>query len=180
MPIADTDILIRLSVKTGSAGNSTSGTPAASLGKYISTTEIVDATLNNLFDNISGAENAASTVDYRCIFFRNNHGTLTAQGVKVYLSAETAGGANISIAIDDVVASVIGDTSAQAAEIANETTAPTGVGSFSAPTTTGTALSLGDIDAGKCRAVWVKRTATNSVALDSDGCILTWFFDTAA
>jgi hypothetical protein len=38
MPIADTDILFKFSVKTGSAGNSTSGTAAGSLGKYISVT----------------------------------------------------------------------------------------------------------------------------------------------
>lgn len=181
MPISSSDIKIRLSTKSGSAGNSLSqGNVNNSLGKYISTTDIVNSTLNNLFDDISGSENAASTVDYRCVFVYNAHPTLTWTGVKIYLSAEGVGGANISIAIDDIVASVVGDTSAQAAEIANETTAPTGVGSFSAPTTTGAALSIGDLPAGKCRAVWVKRTATNSAAVDSDSVDLTCFGDTSA
>ncbi len=43
MPIADTDILIKYSVKTGSAWNSTAGTAVGSLGKYISTTTITSA-----------------------------------------------------------------------------------------------------------------------------------------
>lgn len=180
MPITDSDILIKYSVKTGSAGNSVAGTAAGSLGKYISTTTITSAQLNNLFDDISGAENAASTVDYRIIFFRNAHASLTAQGVKVYLSAEVAGGASIAIAIDNVAASVIGSASAQAEELATETTTPAANGGFSSPTTTGAALSLGDIAAGECRAVQIRRTAANTAAVDNDGVTLTWFFDTAA
>jgi len=180
MPIASSDIKFKLSVKTGSAGNSTAGTPAGSLGKYISTTEITDNTLNNLFDDISGDENAASTVDYRCIFIHNAHASLTLQSPVIWLSAEVSGGANITIAIDDIAASAIGDSSAQAAQITNETTAPTGTGAFSGPTSKGTGLSLGSIPAGQCKAVWVKRTATNSAALSSDGVTLKVEGDTAA
>ena len=181
MAIAASDIKVKLSVKTGSAGNSTAqGNVNNSLGKYISTTEITDNTLNNLFDDISGAENAASTVDYRCIFIHNSHASLTYQSAKVYLSAEVSGGASIAIAVDNVAASAIGSSSAQAEEIANETTAPTANGGFSAPTTTGGALSLGDIAAGSCKAIWVRRTAANSAAKDNDGVTLTIFGDTAA
>src|SRR4051812_30836049 len=122
MPIASSDLLVKLSIKTGAAGNSgAQADPNQSLGKYISTTQLTDNTLNNLFDNISGDENAASTVDYRCIFLHNNHATLTLQGTKVWLSAEVAGGANAAIAIDNVAASAIGSASAQADNIATET-----------------------------------------------------------
>lgn len=41
---------------------------------------------------VTGDENAASDVEYRCIFVHNNHATLTLQGVVVWLSAEVAGG----------------------------------------------------------------------------------------
>jgi len=181
MPIVSADIKWKLSVKTGSAGNSTAGTAAGSLGKYISTTEIVDNTINNLFDNISGDENAASTVDYRCIFVHNSHATLTLLSPVVWLSAEVANGASAAIAIDDLAASAIGSASAQADEIANETTAPgSGVGSFSSPTTKGTGLALSDIPAGQCRAVWVRRTAANTAALDNDGVTIRVEGDTAA
>jgi hypothetical protein len=170
MPIASSDILFKLSIKTGTAGNqSAQPDPNASLGKYISTTQLTDNTLNNLFDNISGDENAASTVDYRCIFVHNAHASLTLQGTKVWLSAEVAGGANTAIAIDNAAASAIGGSTAQADSIATETTAPTTVGTFSSPTTKGAGLTLGDIGPGQCRAIWVKRTATNSSALNNDG-----------
>jgi hypothetical protein len=173
MAIVAGDILYKFSVKTGSAGNSTAGTAAGSLGKYISTTQLTDNVLNNLFDDVTGDENAASDVEYRCFFVHNSHATLSWQSVVVWLSAEVSGGASIQIAIDDTAASAIGSASAQADEIANEDTAPgAGVGSFSGPTTKGTGLSLGTIPAGQCRAVWVKRSAANTAAKDSDGVTL--------
>ena len=179
MPIATSDILFKYSVKTGSAGDSTAGTAAGSLGKYVSTTQVA-AGANGLFDDISGAENAASAVDYRCVFVHNNHATLTYQNAVVYMSAETAGGANVAIATDNIAASAKGSASAQAAEIASETTAPTGVSAFSSPTTAGTGLSLGNIAAGQVKGVWVRRTAANSAAIDSDGFTLAVSGDTAA
>lgn len=163
------DILLKYTIKTGSAGNSTSSTASTSLGKYISTTTWTGGSLNDLFDDISGAENAASTVDYRCIAVHNNNGANAYENAVVYLSAEVSGGASIAIAIDSTAASAIGSSSAQGDSIANETTAPTGVGSFSSPTTAGTGLSLGTIPSGQCRFVWIRRTAANSAALSADG-----------
>ena len=167
MPIVAADILFKFSVKTGTAGNQTAGTADGSLGKYISTTQMPDATLHNLFDVVTGDENAASDVEYRCIFVHNAHATLTWLTPVVWLSAETAGGTNSAIAIDGVVASAIGATPAQADEVANEGTAPTGE-VFSAPPTKATGLSLLDLPAGQCRAIWLRRTAANTVALDND------------
>lgn len=180
MPIASSDLLVKFSVKTGSAGNSTAGTANGSLGKYISTTQITDNVLNNLFDDITGDENAASTVDYRCIFIHNNHATLAWQNAVVYLSAEVAGGASIAIATDNIAPSAVGSASAQAAEIANETTTPTGVSAFSSPTTKGTGLSLGTLNAGQVKAVWVRRTAANTAAVNNDGVTIAFAGDTAA
>lgn len=171
MPIASTDILIKYSVKTGTAGNQTAGTAAGSLGKYISTTQITTATLSNLFDAITGAENAVSESEYRCIFVHNNHATLAYQNVFVFISAEVAGGANATIGVDPTAATAVGAASVQAVEVANEDTAPAGV-TFSAPTTYATGLAMGTLNAGQCRAVWIRRTATNSVPLANDGVTL--------
>jgi hypothetical protein len=179
MAIAASDIKFKLSVKTGSAGNSTAGTPAGSLGKYISTTEITDATTNNLFDDVSGDENAASDVEYRCFFIHNAHATLTWTSVVVWLSAEVAGGTSIAIAVDDEAASAIGSASAQADEVADESTAPSGE-SFSSPTSKGTGLSVGDLAPGYCRAIWVRRTAADTAAVTADGATITAEGDTAA
>lgn len=180
MPIIASDIKTKLTIKTGSAGNSLAQSDVnQSLGKFISTTEVVDATLNNLFDNVSGAENAASTIDYRCIAIHNSHASLALITPKVYISAEVSGGASIAIGADPAGQSVIGQGSAQGAEIATETNAPAGV-TFSAPTTEGAAVSLGaTLDAGKCIFLWVRRTAANTAAKDNDGATLTVFGDTA-
>lgn len=172
MAITSSDLLVKLSVLTGSAGNSTAqGDPNASLGKYISTTELTDNSLHNLFDVVSGAENAASTIDYRCIFIHNAHATLTYYSAVVYISSQVSGGASISIGLDTTAASAINSSSAQALTIADENTAPSGV-SFSAPTTAATGISLGDIPAGQTIAVWVRRTCSASAAKDSDGVTL--------
>lgn len=180
MPIASTDILYKYSVVTGAAGNTTAGTAAGSQGKYISTTPIQDATLDNLFDDVTGDENAASNIDYKCLFIHNNHATLTLQRAVVWLASEVAGGANTAIATDNIGVTAVGAATAQAALIANEDTAPTGVSAYGSPTTKAAALSLGDIPAGSVVAIWVRRTATNSAAQNNDGVTLRVEGDTAA
>jgi len=182
MPIVTADIKIKLSTKSGSAGNSLAqGNVSASLGKYISTTELVTATANNLFDNVTGAENAASAVDYRCIFVHNSHATLSLENTAIYISSQVSGGTTLAIAIDDIAASAIGSSSAQAFTATTETTDPdAGVGAFSSPSSSGSALSLGTIPAGFCRAFWVRRTAANTVAVDSDGGTFVVIGDTSA
>jgi hypothetical protein len=179
MAITATDIVLRYSVVTGAAGDSTAGTQTGSLGKYASTTAVATGA-NGLFDDISGAENAASTVDYRCIFVLNNHATLTMQNAVVYLSAEVGGGAAIAVAVDNIAASAKGSASAQAALIANETTAPSGVGAFSSPTTVATGLALGSLTPGQVKGIWVRRTAANTSAVDADGVTIGIGCDTAA
>lgn len=178
MPITATEILFKYSV-VAAAGNTTAGTASGSLGDQISTTQIPDATLNNLFDNISGDENAASVVDYRCYFVHNNHGSLAWETVKVWLSSEVAGGASAAIGLDPAGVTAVGANSAQAATIANELTAPAGV-TFTAPTTKVGGLTIGNIPAGSVAAIWVRRTAANTAALDNDGVTIRCEGDTAA
>lgn len=173
------DILFKYSV-AAAAGNTTAGTAATSLGDQISTTAWAGGAANDLFDDISGAENAASTVDYRCIFVHNNNAANTFQNAVVYISAETAGGASIALATDNIAASALGAAVAQAAAIASETTAPTGVSAFSSPTTAGTGLSLGNIAVANVKAFWVRRTAANTAALSNDGVTIAVTGDTGS
>lgn len=178
MAITAADIRYFLSSPTG-PGKSTAGAPGTSFGDFVSSTQITDATDNNLFDDISGDENAASDIEYRNFFVENNHATLTWVGVKVWLSSEVAGGANAAIALDDVAVSLATSASAQAEESADEQTAPTGP-SFSAPTTKATGLTIGDIAPLSVKAIWVRRTATNSAAQNADGVTIRCEGDTAA
>lgn len=178
--ITSGEILHKYSTTAGAAGNANTSTAAASLGKYVSTTAWTGGSANDLFDDITGAENAASTVDYRCIFVHNTNTANVYQSAGVYISAETAGGASIALATDNIAASAKGSASAQAAQIASETTAPTGVSAFSSPTTSGTALSLGSIGIDQVKAYWVRRTAANTAALSSDGVTIAVVGDTGS
>jgi hypothetical protein len=168
--ITGAEILLKRSITTGAAGNAAAQPdPNASLGKYVSTTDTPASGANTIFDDISGAENAASTSDYRCLFAHNTNASNILVGAKVWISAEVAGGASVSIASDNIAASAVGSASAQAAVIASETTAPTGVSAFSAPTTVGTGVALGDIGINQVKGFWLKRTAANTAALSGDG-----------
>ena len=170
MAITDADIGIYLTVKTGSAGNSTAGTAAGSLGKYLSTTAAPTG-LHAIFDTISAAENAASTVDYRCLAVRNLSATDTVTAV-AFLPVATAGGATLSIQVDTTPATAIGSASAQGLSIANETTAPAGVTGWSTGDSASTGVDLGTIPPAHCRLLWLKRAANASPALDPDGATL--------
>jgi len=166
-------------VLTGTAGDTTAGTPAGSLGKYVSTTVVSATALNNLFDDVTGDENAASDVEYRLLFVLNNHATLTLLAPVVWLSAEVAGGAVAAISVDTTATSAKGATAAQAKEVANENTAPA-TQTFTAPTTKATGLAIGDLLPGQVRGIWVRRTAGNTAALDNDSVTLRVEGDTAA
>lgn len=179
--IVASDIVWRLTTTAGAAGGSTAqANPNASLGKYASTTAWAGGVANDLFDDISGAENAASTVDYRALAIHNTNGANAYQNVVAYLSSEVAGGASVSIASDNIAASAYTSASAQLAQIALETTAPTGVSAFSAPTTAGSGISLGTIGTAQVKGLWVRRTAANTAALSNDGVTLAVQGDTGS
>jgi hypothetical protein len=180
MPILSTDVAVMLSVTTGAAGGSTAGTPAGSLGKYVSTT-VMDqgSTLDNLFPDITGAQNAASAVDYRCVFVQNNHGTLSMIGAALWVSSQVPSGADCQVGVDPTAVSAIGASAAQAAQIANGSSAPAGV-SFSSAASSGAALALGTIGPGQVKAIWIKRAAANTAALNNDGLTIEIDFDTTA
>ncbi len=165
--IISSEIVFRYSVKSGSAGNTVAGTANGSLGTYISTTAWAGGSANDLFDDISGAENAASTVDYRCVFVYNSNGANALQNAVVYISAEVAGGASISLAADTTATSALGASPAQALTGTTETAPGAGVTglTYSSPTTSATGISLGSIPSGSVKAFWLKRTAANSAAL---------------
>ena len=80
MPITSSNIGEYFS---GGAGNTLA---TASLGGAISTTEVTDNTTHNVWDQVSSAESAAGDTEYRCIYVKNEHGSLTWQNAAVYVS----------------------------------------------------------------------------------------------
>ncbi len=162
---------MRFSTTSGSAGDTTSGTAAGSRGKYVSTSVWSGNTINDLFPDVSADDNANGVIDYRCVFFLNNNGTLTLSNTFLWLSSQVSGGADIAIGLAPVGAVAKGSGSVQAATIANVNTAPSGV-TFSAPTSKGTGLNMGNIAAGQVYGIWIRRTATASGSISSDGATL--------
>lgn len=180
MPITTSDIKFLLSTKSGAAGyTEAQADPNASLGKYCSTTPWAGGVLHDLFNKVTGAENAASTSEYRCVFIWNDHATLTAEGVVLWISAQTPLGVDFTVGLDTTATSDKAQVAAQALEVADVSTAPVGV-TFSAPATEGAGLVIGDLAPGEVKAIWIKWTAADRAALDNDSCTLSYSLDTAA
>lgn len=154
MPIGGSDLVKRYSV-VAATGDSSAGTAATSLGDQVSTTVITDDTFGNTFPDVTGDEATVGVVKYRCIFVLNNHATLTWTNADVSVQSQIANGSTIAIAVDNIAPSAKGSASAQAAVIANETTAPSGVGAFG----TGP-LALGSLAPGQVKAVWIRQTTS--------------------
>ena len=168
MAVAASDLKWKLSINTG-AGNSTAQTNLAdSTGGFMASTEFNDSSLHNLFDAVTGEENAASTVEYRCIFIHNSNAADSLTNAVVWLPSVYAGGADLAIAKDGTGAVAYNSASAQAEREANTTTAPTGE-TFSAPSSKASGISIGTLGANQCVAIWLRRTATDSAALSPDG-----------
>lgn len=175
------EIIPRYTVTTGSAGDTVANSTVSTfLGKYASTTAWAGGSLNDLFADITGAQNAASQIDYAGLALLNNNAANALQNAVVYISAETAGGASIAVAADSTAASAKGGASAQLLTIASNTTAPAGPLTFSSPTTLGTGVALGNIPVANVKGVWVRRTAANTAALSADGMTLAFAGDTGS
>ena len=134
--------------------------PNASLGGKRSSTEMVTAELNNLFDDISGAEAESGDTEYRGIIIQNKHASLTLYNAKAFLSVQPNGSRatkeSIQIATNTVWEGDCIDT------IATENDAPDGAGAFSAPATYATGLALGDLGVNGQIGLWIKRLAPAS------------------
>lgn len=169
--IVASELICRLSVGTG-PGNSTASSGTTSLGGFVSSTALT-AGLNTLFPDVTGAQNQAGYTDYRCVFVYNSNSANGYTSAVVYLSGgDPVGGAVVSIAVDTTAASALTSASAQADTIANGTTAPTAIGSWSAPTSAGAGLSLGTVGVGQVKAVWVRREVSGVTALSGEAIAL--------
>lgn len=123
MPIVSNELVLTYSINSGSAGNSLAGGPGTSVGGYISTTAITDNTINNLFPDITGDQNAGYQVDYRCVFIKNTNGSgLALQASVLWVTGQVAGGANVLIGVDPTPASALGSSSPQAVTIGTANT----------------------------------------------------------
>lgn len=186
--ISASDIVLLLSAPGASAGYTVTGLAGNSLGNYVSTTVLSTTPLDNLFTDLTGAQNAASQIDYACLFVLNNTATGNSMlNTVAWLpsSGFVVGGANIAIGVDPAAASPKGSSTPQAALISVSTNAPTGVSPWISPTSSTPSppiysggVQLGTIAPGYVKAIWFRRSATNSPPVNNDGFQLNLSFDT--
>jgi hypothetical protein len=170
MPIVASDIKIRLS---GGAANSNVN---LSLGGAKSTTEVVDNTAHNLFDQVTGSESGSGDTEYRCVYIHNNHASLTMQNVRVYIQSN-------STSVDDTWEIALGSSAVNGTEqtIPDENTAPTGVTFSNTAVSYATGLAPPDIPFGQHKAIWYKRIVNPAAAaINNNSVTINVDCDTAA
>jgi hypothetical protein len=153
MAILSTDIKY---YHSGGVGNSD---PNASLGGARSNTELTDDNLHNLFDLVPAQEALDGKINYRCIYGRQEHATLTLYGAKVFISQDSTGtGDEIDIGL------ATQGKNGTASTIADEDTAPSPTVTFSHPTSYATGLALGDFAPDDFFGIFERRTVSAGAA----------------
>ena len=151
----------------------------ASIGGAISTTEVTDNSLHNLFDKTLGTESTAGDIEYRCIYVKNTHASLELELAKIWISTNTSSPANvIAIALDGAGKGGTAETET------DENVPPTGE-TFSNPTAYSGGLSLDGggtgLGYGVSYPIWIRRTiAAGATAVDNVTFVLSVQGDTAA
>lgn len=154
------NIVLRLS--TGSSSSTTSNGASHSLGgkmgadssAVISTS---NTTMNNLFDDITKAQNAAGEYDYRCVYIHNN----------ISDAAQTFSGGEVFVNGTPLATFDFWISSAKnndATVVPNDTTAPSGVSSWSSATSAAPLALLSTnnvLNAGDYIYIWIRRRANN-------------------
>jgi len=128
MSIAASDLLYYQSNNAGSTGGT------------ISALQIVDATLNNLFPDVSGDGAVTGQKDYRKVFVKNNHSTLTLMNPLLWLLRQAQD--------DDVCSIALGTV--------NDSN-PTSL-NFVSPLDKTSGLSFPDLAPGQSQGFWILRT----------------------
>lgn len=164
MAIVQAELLYKY---TGAASHNAAQTdPDASLGGYRASSNITSASDNNLFDDVSGAEASTGDTEYRAMAFVNTNGSLPLTSCVTWISVDT-GNAEDDISFD-VEAPSVSETTGAIQTIANESTAPTGLGGWSDATSKATGKSCplvsGEVGAGEWFGIWLRRVISASAA----------------
>lgn len=145
------------------------------LGGAILGTEVTDATLENVFANITSAEAASGVVKYACLYIKNTNLSLTLTTVKQWIATQTAS-PTTSVKIGLGTAAV--DATEQT--IANELTAPAGV-TFVTAVDEANHVAIADLANGSYKSFWLEWTVNaGSAAIAVDNAIVTTKGDTPA
>lgn len=139
-------------------GGSSNNDPNDSLGGATSSNTLSSTPLNNLFDNVTPSEAAAGDEEYRAIDIWNN-GDATAENVSVYMSTTTSS-PDSELQFAKESPDNTHDGSDQGDTVADESTAPSDVTTFSQYTSS-SKLSLPNIPASEGCRLWIKRVISS-------------------
>jgi hypothetical protein len=150
--------------------------PNASLGNYRSSSEVVPAVLENMFDNVSDGERTAGDTEYRCYCLKNSNGSDSLLSPKIWIQTDTGNvDDNISFAVEVPAG---GDQDGNAQTIANESTTPSmgagNVSDWSDAVSKGIGVGVDqgahdvNLDAGEIIFVWIRRIVAAGASGVSD------------
>lgn len=120
-------------------------------GTNSTVTVTVTSDATEIFDDVTKQQAIDGHIEYRCIYFQNDHATDSILGVGIWINADSVGGDSIAIGLDPAGVGATGAT------IGADTTAPSGV-TFSQPASESAALSVATVTAGQSFAIWIRRT----------------------
>ena len=167
MPIFETDL------KVMHSGGASNDLPSASLGGDISAVEVSNS-VHAVFGVISSQVANAGSMEYRCVYIKNNHASLHWYNAVVWISSNTPSNkTEVQIALG--LSAVNGSETA----VATATTAP--AVTFSTPSSQVDGLLLGDIPPLGWKAVWINRAViAGAAAYTNDGATLQFSGDTGS
>lgn len=174
------EVQLLLSAPQAANGYSSPGTVYNSNGKWASTTQLnTTTTLNNLFPDITGAQNAQGQTDYQCLFVYNTDSTDTMTNVWAWIpSSSVLGPLAWAVGADTTGASSYNSILQQAGYITAPTITPVTVTAWYGPSTEATGgAQLPSIGPGQVAAFWIRRTATDSAAYTGDSFDIQVTFD---
>lgn len=155
---------------------------ATSLGKYVSSTLITSGSLNNLFPDITAANNNNTLYYYRCIYLHNTNvsSTVTSLQASIARSFSVAGATDIEIALDpNNAGSILYSANSISAWTTSGTAAPTqsggAAGSITWVPASPTASVGGSITmaANGILPIWL-RSQGNNTAASAETITLSW------
>lgn len=174
--LSSSDILIKLSAPSAGSGNTQEGFPGFSWGNFMSTSVVSSTAMNNIFPDISGAQNLADQVDYACVFVHNSTPTASAMiNAVAWLPLQLyTGSVLIALAADPTGITSDLSFTHQAVRITSAIIAPPGVTGWVSPTTTApnsgngfaNGIQIGSLAPHTCTALWIRRTAVGQPAQD--------------
>lgn len=152
-----------------------------SLGRWMSTTQVNSSvTLNNVFPDVTGPQNASDQVDYQCLFVYNPDPSSSMVNVYAWIpSSSVVGALGWAVGADTTVASPYNSSFApQAGYISSPLVAPSTVTGWAQPSATvAGGVQLNPVAPGMVTAFWVQRTATGSPAFAGAQCQVLVTFD---